>query len=165
MGNLPLWCWEAAQLKSGPDWFFIAQVIPACASALTALVVQSTPAGFSPCFTANEYCTYHEQVCSYDTFIDTSNLETYTNNLTDQAAQNIWVYNLIRTHRDMLEFISGYGGRGEITSCAETALLHALLDAPQITLHRWEVYAGGDGYAYRTLRNGTDTASLRAYLL
>ncbi len=149
-----LWCWEAAQAGAGPDWHFIARVSPESVGALADLAARAAPAGFArlnPADGAQE-------------LIDASNYDAYAGNIAGRAAQNIWVYNLIRVAGDTVEIQAGYGGRGEELSRAETQLLLDILATPGVALARWEALAGGEGYDYRTLREGGDAESLRAYL-
>ncbi|NTU81587.1 MAG: hypothetical protein HGA45_19770 [Chloroflexales bacterium] len=147
------WCWEAAQTAAGPDWHFIAQVSPESTTALATLAALATPAGFTRLAPAD----------GAQELIDAGNYDTYVGNLAG-AARNIWVYNLIRITGDTIEIQAGYGGRGEELSRAETQLLREILATPGMALTRWKVIAGGEGYDYRTLREGEDGESLRRYL-
>lgn len=154
MDDHRLWCWEAAQAAAGPDWHFIARVSPESTVALAALAGRAAPDGFARVATTD----------GAQEFIDTSNYDDYSGNLTGRQSRNIWVYNLVRFQGDTLEIQAGYGGRGEDLSRAETRLLHAILADAGVILVHWKVLAGGEGYEYRTLRLGGDGESLRAYL-
>jgi hypothetical protein len=147
------WCWEAAQAAAGPDWHFIARVSPQSTAALAALAARAAPAGFVRLASAG----------GAQELIDAGNYDTYAGNLAG-AARNIWVYNLIRITDDTVEIQAGYGGRGDDLSRAETQLLHEILATPEVALTHWKVIAGGEGYEYRTLREGRDGESLRRYL-
>lgn len=157
------WCWEVA--PSGPDWIFIAHVSPASAADLAQAAAAVVPQGYTFCPRDAAPCRYHQQVCSYVTFVDTSNLEAYRMNLRGDATQkNIWIYNIIEVHRDVIEIECGYGGRGEEYNRAETAWLLAVLTTPGIVLRDWKVVAGGEGYDYKTIREGSGIDDLRRYI-
>jgi hypothetical protein len=156
------WCWEVGQ--SGPDWFFMANVAPQSAAALAQIAAGAAPRGYTYCARPEEHCQQHQQLCSYHTFIDTSNAEAYANNLAGQAKKNLWIYNLIEVHGDAIKIECGYGGRGEQHSRAETAFLLHLFSAPGVTLRDWKVVAGGEGYDYKTIREGVGLDDFRSYI-
>jgi hypothetical protein len=147
------WCWEAAQTAAGPDWHFFARVSEQSTAELAELVARTTPAGFARLPT----------VAGAQELIDVGNYNTYAGNFAG-AARNIWVYNLIRLTGDTLEIQAGYGGHGDDFSQTETQLLREILAARGVILTHWKVVAGGEGYVYRTLREGGDGESLWRYL-
>jgi hypothetical protein len=56
------------------------------------------------------------------------------------------------------------GGRGDTYHQTETAFLLHLFNTPGITLDAWQVLAGGDGYDYALIHEGTGVESFAAYL-
>ncbi len=164
MADYKVWCWEAAQHGAGPDWLFIAHVISASEPALAALALNTTLHEYVAFNEEVAHCSAHQQPCRQRTFVDESSSSVYAENLQGTHKQNIWVYNIVQIHRDTLEVLCGYGGRGEAYNQIETTFLLNALATPGLTLYDWCVIVGGEGYEYKMLREGTDVASLRAYL-
>ncbi len=162
MADTKLWCWELAERGSGPDWLLTAEFDRASETILAQIA--TAPPGYAACDEAEADCAPHHGRCAIRSFIDASNADDYLANLSGGAARNIWVYNLIQIHRDLLTIACGYGGRGDDYNRAETALLLHLLADPGIALRSWQVLAGGDGYDFQSVAAGADTASLSAYL-
>lgn len=158
------WCWEAAQGNHGPDWRFLAVIAPEGIAELEQVAAQATPPEFSPCGLEETYCPYHQRTCLVHTFIDTHGVAAYRRNQEPGHSANIWIYNSIQIHRDIILIESGYGGRGAAVSDAETRLLVSTLSRPTIALQHWEVLVGGNGYPYQTLHAGTGLDALLAYL-
>ena len=150
-----LWCWEA--INHGPDWVFSAHVTPESAEALERFAKQSTLQDYVHC-TEEKFCHHHQQTCQHHIFIDSSNLDNF------RAQRNLWVFNTVNIHKDIIEIVCGYGGRGETYNRTETSLLFDIFTSPHITLHDWKVVFGGNFYDYKTLREGSDFQSLTDYL-
>lgn len=151
-----LWCWEA--MNHGPDWVFSAQITPESAEALELFAKQSTLQDYTYC-TEKNFCQYHQQTCQHHIFIDSSNFDNFRNQ------KNLWIFNMVHIHKDIIEIECGYGGRGEPYNRIETSLLLDIFTSLQITLHHWKVVIGGNFYDYKTLREGNGLKSLTDYLV
>lgn len=158
MAEIKPWCWQAAQDAKGPDWLLLAHVtagsIPALVEASANLQLDGYTGLIEP----------HDHGCAAYTLIDNSNAAVYQNNLRGSEQHNIWIYNLIQVYHDTVMVEAGYGGRGDAYARLETGLLVHLFVNPGITLQRWQVLAGGNGYDYSLLQGGTDAGSFLAYL-
>lgn len=157
-----LWCWEAIQGNYGPDWLFIAQVEPESEAELAHIAADVRMADYTFYTRPAEYCAAHQQLCSYQTFIDKASA-AYLYNGSGREPRNSWIYNSIRIHRDTLEVECGYGGRGDLYNFHETAFLLMVFSLPHITWRTWRVLVGGGGYDYTLLREGRNQDDLRAY--
>ncbi len=151
-----LWCWEA--IDHGPDWVFWAQVTPESIKALENFANRSTLQDYSY-YIEKELCHHHQQTCQNHIFIDTSNFDDF------RSEKNLLIFNVIRIHKDTIEIVCGYGGRGETYNRIETSLLLDIFNSSQITLHYWKVIVGGNFYEYKTLHEGRDLRSLTGYLI
>lgn len=158
------WCWELLADGHGPDWFFLSEVTPSSSDAIARVISTLSLSGFTSYPQVKQYCTIHQQVCVSHAFIDTSNASMYRANLSGTEQRNIWVYDLLQFHSNVLEIECGYGGRGATYHESETAVLMELLSLADVTLLSWKVQAGGNGYDYRTIREGRDIGSLTGYL-
>lgn len=159
-----IWCWEAAQAGHGPDWRFFAQVAPEGEADLAKIAASAELPGYAYCGLNEAYCWHHGQACLMHTFMDSSSAAAYTSNVTGGRQTNLWVYNAVEIHGTIVELECGYGGRGDTHNQAETAFLLDLFARPEIVLQRWAVYAGGDGYDFRTIAEGAGVETLRSYL-
>ena len=83
-------------------------------------------------------------------------------NIEGKEAGNIWIYNIITVCGSDLKIERGYGGsvRGEV----ETDLIVKLLNSPNLTMIKWEVTYGGNGYNYIQMANGVSRSQLLDYL-
>ena len=151
-----LWCWEA--IDHGPDWIFWAHVTPESIKALGHFAKLSTLQDYSYC-TEKKFCHHHQQTCQHHIFIDSSNFDNF------RSQKNLWIFNMVHIHKDIIEIECGYGGRGEPYNRIETSLLLDIFTSQQITLHYWKVIIGGNFYDYKTLREGNDLKSLTDYLV
>jgi hypothetical protein len=158
------WCWEAAQRGEGPDWQFVARVTPGSASALVHVALQTSLSGYAYFAAEPDYCEQHQTLCTYHSFVDTPNLDVYMKNLQEEKRKNVWIYNLIRIHRDTIEIECGYGGRGQTHNMRETAFLLDIFGGPDITMQFWSVLAGGNGYEYKLLASGVTLQDLVNYI-
>lgn len=159
-----LWCWEAAQAGRGPDWRLFALVAPESAGDLAQIASRATLPGYTYCGVESTYCQHHQQICQSHSFIDTANAEAYGSNLRGGKQTNLWIYNAVQIHSTVIEIESGYAGRGAGHSRVETAFIVDIVTRPAITLQRWSVLAGGDGYAHQVIREGVGVASFMAYI-
>lgn len=159
-----VWCWEAAQAGYGPDWRFLAYITPGSEDKLDNIAAHTTLHGYTYYPIEGVYCQYHQQVCRCHSFIDTSNAQAYINNLKSSEQKNLWVYNTIEIHRDIIEIESGYGGRGIQNNNVETSFLLDIFTTPAIVLRHWEILTGGLGYDYRLLKEGSSVDTFRAYI-
>lgn len=164
MPPLRPWCWEPLACGGGPDWLFVAEVTSSRADALARAARAHALPGFTRCPTTHAYCPTHQRSCAFHACIDTPNADAYRANRAAARPRNIWIYDHVQVHATMVEVTCGYGGRGAAYHDVETAFLRDLLSAEAISLRSWKVLAGGEGYEFRTLREGTDIASLLAYL-
>lgn len=164
MTNVKSWCWKPAENGNGPDWLLLAKVDPSSVEALAQRAATTTLEGYTTCADTHEYCPSHQQNCVFHSFIDTANAETYLGNLAGKEKRNIWVYNLVQIHGDLIMLECGYGGRGNLYNQVETAFLLSLFSTPAISLQSWEVLAGGEGYDYATIQAGIDVDSFIAYV-
>lgn len=150
-----LWCWEITQ--QGPDWSFWAQVTPRSTEALMQFVKRSTLQGYVYC-PEEKFCQHHQQVCQHHLFIDSSNFDDF------RSQKNLWIFNSVDVHKDIVEITCGYGGRGETYNRIETSLLLDIFASPRITLSSWKIMTGGNFYDYKIAREGKNVKSLKDYL-
>ncbi|MFN8381528.1 MAG: hypothetical protein U0V02_06295 [Anaerolineales bacterium] len=156
MSECKLWCWEA--MDHGPDWVFSAHVTPESTEALEHFAKQSILQDYVYC-AEEKFCHHHHQTCQNHIFIDSSNFDDF------RSQRNLWIFNMFHIHKDIIEIVCGYGGRGGIYNRVETSLLLNIFTSPQITLHNWKVIIGGNFYDYKTLSEGKDLKSLTDYLV
>ncbi len=159
------WFWQLQADKLGPDWFFFAQFAPADAAALSAAVRRHAPPSFVYSQLRDDICRSHRQPHSYELYSDPHSAPQLQANLAGTTPSNIWIYHLIECCGSDLTIERGYGGYpGGAADQEETDLLIALARAPELTLLQWQVVAGGDGFASESVAQGTDGATLLAYL-
>ena len=155
MSTQKLWCWEITQ--QGPDWVFWAQVTPESTKALEHFAKQAVLQEYIYC-PEEKFCQHHQQTCQQHIFIDSSNVDNF------HSQKNMWIFNAVHIHKDIIEIECGYGGRGETYNHIETSLLLDIFASPHITLSGWKVMTGGVFYEYKIVREGNDIKSLTDYL-
>lgn len=141
------WFWEIELNRSGPDYLFFATFKPAEALQLAELVSQHSLPGFK----------------HYDLYIDEYHYEQVVANIENKNPGNVWIYNIITVCGSDLKIERGYGGakEGEV----ETDLIIKLSQSPNLTMIKWAVVYGGNGYDYTYIATGISTAELLDYLL
>jgi hypothetical protein len=142
----------------------LAQVAPESAGDLAEIASHAALPGYTSCGVAAAPCQYHRRICQSQVFIDAANAAAYGSNLRGGTQSNLWIYNVVQIHSNLIAIESGYGGRGAAHSRVETAFLLDIVGRPAITLQHWSIRAGGDGYDYRVIQEGAGLDALRAYI-
>lgn len=157
------WFWELQAARQGPDWYFFASFNPADAAPLAARVRLFPWVGFvyQP---AAGLCARHRQHSAYELYIDQNNAGQLAANRQGDQPRNLWVYHAVEVCGSDLTLTRGYGGYPDSHGAAETELLAALAQAPDLTLSAWQVGYAGDGYPAGQVAAGATAAELLAYL-
>ena len=159
------WFWQLQARELGPDWLFVAQFALADTARLAAAVRLHAPPGFVHAQRHADICRSHRQSHSYELYSDPHSAFQLQANLAGASPSNIWIYHVIECCGSDLMIERGYGGYpDEIAGQAETDLLVVLAHTADLTLTKWQIVAGGDGFASETVAQGTDGAALLAYL-
>ncbi|MFB2970456.1 hypothetical protein ACE1CD_15905 [Aerosakkonema sp. BLCC-F183] len=157
------WFWEIELNRAGPDYLFLATFKPSEGLQLAEEVRQQPLPGFKHYTATNSPCWLHNHNASYDLYMDEYHYEQLVANIEGKNAANIWIYNIITVCGCDLKIERGYGGSlgGEV----ETDLILKLSHSPNLTIVKWAVVCGGNGYNYTDMATGTSTAELLDYLL
>lgn len=158
-----LWCWELAAQAAGPDWLCRLIWAHSSSSELLKIIGQQQLPGFM-LLNYQGACTLHQGICEYHTFIDGDNHSAFAQNVAGGEARNLWLYNTISLHQNVLEIEHGYGGREDNYARTETSFLLGLLAQPKLGLQHWGIYAGGQGYPWLALREGSNADELERYI-
>lgn len=146
----------------GPDQCLSLTFTAACAPMLVAAVQTAAPIGFSPVYVTPAASADAQQPTLW--YVDEQNAAQFAANHTGQGAQNIWVYHAITVQDATLTIMRGYGGYPGQHHEAETRLAIDLACDTRLTLVRWAITAGGDGYPTLTIADGGGGNSLLNYL-
>jgi hypothetical protein len=157
------WFHELADQGKGPDWLFNAAFAPGSHSALAAAVRAHAPPGFSYYHATQGPCSIHFGSCDYDLYIDTPHYQACVDQIEGRSGQNLYVYHSIQVCQDAFQLERGYGGTGQHGG-AETELIRAIAQAPELSMASWSIMYGGATYQYERLADGTSSAALLAYL-
>lgn len=157
------WFWEIELHRTGPDYLFFATFELTEAPQLASLVRQHTLPGFKYYRATNCFCWLHNHSANYDLYIDEYHYEQMVANIEGKGAENVWIYNTIAVCGSDLKIERGYGGSvgGEV----ETDLIIKLSHSPNLTMVKWAVVYGGNGYNYTQMANGMREAQLLDYLV
>ncbi|MEO0457619.1 MAG: hypothetical protein AAF152_13715 [Cyanobacteria bacterium P01_A01_bin.114] len=153
------WFWKIEQLRQGPDYYFCATFEPTDAVNLAAIVRQNLPASF----VHNEtFVDAHDQQkhVIYDAYLDKRAYDKLVAMEKGGEPQNIWFLGSIKV-RDHELFVSHMLAGVEY---GETDLIVAIAQSPNLTLRKWRVSYGGDGYASGEAASGASTTELLEYL-
>ncbi len=157
------WFWEVELNRTGPDYLFFATFKPTDAPQLAELVRKHSLPGFKHYRATNSPCWLHNHNATYDLYIDEYHYEQMVANIEGKNPGNVWIYNIITVCESDLKIERGYGGSvgGEV----ETDFIVKLSQSPNLTMVKWAVVYGGDGYNYTNMATGTSTAELLDYLV
>jgi hypothetical protein len=108
------------------------------------------------------YCYDHHQICYQHVYIDNHTFQKIEQ-MTERR-ENIWIYNQITIHQDLLVIERGYAGWQDPYNELETAWLLAIVSSPEVKLEQWNILGYGDGYDSKIARSGTGLADLQSYL-
>jgi hypothetical protein len=152
------WFWEIEEGRHGPDTFFFMAFEPDDAPLLLRLVPQHIGADFQlvPCEIEAQRSVPHS-LC----YTDERTHQKLVEQVEAGQRKNIWIYSEIRVQESQLEIEAGFCG---MKMASETALIVALARSPELSLRRWSVRYGGQGYGSGALAEGEDAASLLKYL-
>jgi hypothetical protein len=109
------------------------------------------PRGIQPPAGATQYAVYN----------DASTHRKLEEQVASGKPKNIWVYTGLEVHNHHFGIERGYGGGG---MPAETDLIEFLARSPELTLVKWNVLYGGQGYGGGTFAEGEGADSLLKYL-
>lgn len=154
--------WTHAIGEHGPDHCLSLTFDGGCAAELVTAVQANAPIGFSPVDVTPAADADVQQPTLW--YVDEQNAAQFAANHTGQGAQNIWVYHAIMVRDTMLTIERGYGGYTSQHDAAETRLAIDLACDTRLTLVRWAITAGGDGYPTLTIATGDGDDSLLRYL-
>jgi hypothetical protein len=158
------WFWQLAAASQGPDWLFAAAFAPDDATRLAELARRHELPGFAYQRIADRPCRVHPQPHAYDLYVDAGNAAALTKNIAGSESRNIWVYHTIEVCGPQITIERGYGGYPDAHGATETGLIGTLAQAPELTLVRWEVGYGGQGYPSGQVASGATAAELLGYL-
>jgi hypothetical protein len=97
-------------------------------------------------------------------YIDQGNYAALAANLAGVRPQILWIYHTIEVRGADLSLERGYGGYPAEHGPTETALIRNLARRPELTLEKWTVGYGGQGYPPGQVAAGSGAAQLLAYL-
>jgi hypothetical protein len=158
------WFWEIEKNQSGPDYLFLANFNPTQGQRLAELVRQQPLPGFKYYRAIDRRCWLHNHKAVYDLYIDEDSYQQLVAQIEGRKVGNIWIYDSIAVCGSDLKIERGYGG-GSVGGDAETNLIVKLLQIPDLTLVKWAIMYGGNGYEYKDLDAGTRAVELLNYLL
>jgi hypothetical protein len=159
------WCWELQQYGYGPDWRLNAAIQPSQPSQpllLEQIAHKHMPSAVFHYSEDDLYCYEHQRVCRQQTYIDNYTFQKIEQ-MTEQR-ENIWIYNQITIHQDLLVIERGYAGWPDPYNEIETAWLLAIVSSPEVELEQWSILGYGDGYDSKIARVGRGLADLQSYL-
>jgi hypothetical protein len=162
----PFWFHELLASGKGPDWVFNAAFTPGSSSLLAETVREHAPIGFTYYRATQRPCPIHwnSKSCDYDLYIDTPHYQACIDQLEGRQERNLYVYHSIQVCQHDYQLVRGYGGDPDQHGSAETRLIRALTQTPNLAMTGWNILYGGVTYPYDTLISGTTSTELLAYL-
>jgi hypothetical protein len=158
------WFHELSAGGKGPDWLFNATFAAGSRRALAAAVRAHAPAGFTAYHASQRPCPIHGVLCDYILYVDTPHYQTCIDQLEGRNTANIYVYHTIQICQNDVQLVRGYGGDPAQHGRAETQMIRAIAQAPDLVMAAWSIVYGGVTYPYETLAGGATSAALLAYL-
>src|SRR5215211_3019112 len=158
------WFRELLTGGKGPDWVFNAAFGPSSNSALAAMVRARAPIGFTYYHATQRPCDIHGRLCDYDLYVDTPHYHACIDQLEGRQQSNVYIYHTIQACQNAFQLVRGYGGDPDQHGSAETVLIRALIQTPELILVEWSIVYGGVTYPYETLVGGTTPTALLEYL-
>lgn len=158
------WFWEIEKNQSGPDYLFLADFHPTQSQRLAELVRQHPLPGFKYYRAIDRPCWLHDHNATYDLYIEEDRYQQILAQIEGRKVGNIWIYALIAVCGSDLKIERGYGG-GSLSGDGETDLIVELLQIPDLTIVKWAIMYGGNGYEYKDMATGTSAVELLDYLL
>ena len=156
------WCWELQQHGYGPDWRFCAAIQPVRPLLLEHLAQKHAPPTAFQHTEEDRYCYEHGQICHQHVYIDDASFQKLE--YMQETRKNIWIYNQITIHQNMMMIERGYAGWQDPYNQLETAFLLNIFSSPDVILEQWSIIAYGDGYQSKIVRAGTGYSDLQSYL-
>jgi hypothetical protein len=160
----PFWFRELVAGGKGPDWMFNAAFAPGSSSGLAATVRAHAPIGFTYYQATQRPCSLHFKVCDYDLYVDTPHYQACVDQLEGRYSGNVYVYHTIQICGHEVQLVRGYGGGPDQHGDAETQVIRAIAQAPDVIITEWSIVYGGMTYPYERLIGGATAAGLLEYL-
>jgi hypothetical protein len=158
------WFRELESAGKGPDWVFNATFAPGSRHALAATLLGHAPVGFTAYHASQRPCSIHGTLCDYVEYIDTAHYQACVDQLEGRNTNNIYIFHTIQVCQNEFQLVRGYGGDPAQHGHAETQMIRAIAQAPELAMIGWSIVYGGVTYPYETLVSGATPAALLAYL-
>ncbi len=160
--------WNNLTLQGGPDFFAEFRFTERAPDALREAVARIGLAGFERFTRQGEVMRSEmfppQMVASYDVYADPHHADEVALHLAGEATSNLWIFRTITVGPGTLWIELGYPAHDLPGSRAVVGLLRGLLADPSLTLTRYELVAGGQGYPPTPLAAGHTGDELLALL-